>query len=67
MPLRPTPELRFVLRQNPDAFRDINALGLHRVLQQKWNDAGSMWVGPNEPLFEWRDVPVIEEPANAGG
>lgn len=65
MPLRPTSELRFVRRVVRAGGPDGITLYERTILQQKWNEFGSTWVGPNEPPFEWRDVPLVEDFSDA--
>lgn len=68
--LRPTSELRFVSRivpVPPLLGQDFDHLHHGWVLQQKWNETGAVWIGPNEPPFEWRYVPMIEEPTGITG
>jgi hypothetical protein len=61
MPALPTPELRFIIRVNPTPGNPRTL----RILQQRWIDDDP----PDEGAirYEWRDVPLVEEPANVEG
>jgi hypothetical protein len=58
MSMIPTPELRFVEREDFDAMaRRADAWVITKVLQQKWKVQDG-----NYPTEEWRDVPTVKEP-----